>query len=178
MYGFRSPEFRKLLVPYAAVLGLAACTYLPQGPGEMTHGYIELMDAAASADRAGLTGMQDQARSRHRDSATPDNRLRLALLLSAPGARHDDVRQSVDLLQPLADGSASANTNQRQLARARLADVRARLALLSDNADKARQLDSLKTQLDDANAKIDELLNIEQSMESGRRRESGEDHDQ
>lgn len=178
MFGFRSPEFRRWLVLCGVVTSLSACAYLPQGTGEPNRGYIELMDAAATADRAGLAGMQERARARHAGSATVENRLRLALLLSAPGARYEDIRRSVDLLAPLADGSTTAAVTQRQLARARLAEVRNRLSLLSDNAEKTRQLDSLKAQLDDANAKIDELLDIEQSMESGRRRDSGEDYTQ
>ncbi len=157
-----------------ALVSLSGCTHL-LGTGFVTSpDYIELMDEAARADAARLTALRDEAQARYRTNATPENRLRLALVLSAPTAKPEDALRGKELLSTLAESESAGRSSIRRLARAKLEDVEARLALLASHQEQSNRLSSLKRQLDEANAKIEELLNIEQSMENGRRRDGGE----
>lgn len=172
MYSCRRPEYRNLLLGLAFAGMATGCAYVAPVT-DAGSGLVAQMAAAATADKAELAALRETAEARYRQQANAHNRMALALVLTAPSARPDEVAHGKTLLEEQL-GTADVDDPLSQLARARLADVDLRLSLRAASRSEATRIEALRKQLDEANEKIDELLNIERSMDSGRRRESNE----
>jgi len=106
--------------------------------------------------------MRVRAEARIKASATPFDRVRLAMLLSLPQAPNQDAERARVLLTTVANGPDARDTDLRAFARALLWDLQDQKAL-SDKYDRALALErakrkTLEHQLQELKA-IEEQLN-------------------
>lgn len=130
---------------------------------------VAFMALTAAADRESLASLEKDARSALGDNDRPSGRLRLAMILSAPRAALEDLGRGIAMLHDLS-GDTRLSVAQRNLARTRAIEARARLDLARQIDSMARELAQSEKARGEAGEKIEELLDIERSMENGRRR--------
>lgn len=151
--------------------------------------YVELMRQLAESDEAGRSGLYDKHSDSYIDEPTLSNRLRFAMVVSTPGHHASDPIESRRILTDLLAKPRNLTDTEQGIATVYLQGLEDRLALESeikqlntklaeakeniDNNDNDAQIRAvlaenqrLKTQLDEANAKLDALTTIERSIET------------
>jgi hypothetical protein len=172
VYDCLHTKIGKRLIAVALAATTAGCIHTLPEAITGTTGHIEIMHRAAEADDAQLEQIKREALQRYQSNATDLNQLRLALVLSAPSADIADLELGLGMLSELSTMTTSLGTTATMLASARLEEVESRLALHRSHGEKEREIQQLMQHLAEARAKIEELLNIERSMEDDRRRSS------
>ena len=148
--------------------------------------YLRLAVNIDEQDDKGWLLYAVQAREGYRANQTMDNRLRLALVLSAPGRSSAEMAEAARLLSDLA---TEWEPRRRGLAalivlrgseldeRIRASEELGRLQQTADllqrendqitrqRKDTAAELERVRTALDEAETKIDALMSIERSIE-------------
>lgn len=159
--------------------------------------YLQLAVGIDRQDAEGLRSYSAQAREEYRAKKTVDNRLRLALVLSAPGRSSADMAEAARLLSDLATEWEPRRRGLAQLIALRCSqlDERIRAAeevgMLQERAgslqrendkitrerkDTVAELERVRAALAEAETKIDALMSIERSIErpAGGEASSGE----
>jgi hypothetical protein len=170
VFTFRDQGFKALAV-LALVAGGGCAGLAPfQQRGGEGESYASLAGRAAFADGESLAALKADKGGRYRDNPSARAALEFALVLTAPAATVADLRDGIDLLEELVTPGSGLDPTEREIAGIRLEATRSQLALVRRNDSFAARNEDLQRALDEANAKIEELLQIERSMESNRGR--------
>lgn len=166
----------------AISLLLSGCAGLrPAGPADRQMEEREVIQLISYAQRIAAMTAEQQRREYSASTRafarneTPDNRLRLALLLATPGASVQDADRAASLLEPLAAGGDSASP-LRSLARLLHAQLherardRKRAEHLRDQLEARKEAEhNLRKQLD-ALKEVERAI-LERTQENQSRRE-------
>lgn len=148
--------------------------------------YLRLADDINRQDVAGRRLYLQRARAQYGSSPTFDTRLRLALVLSAPGSSNAELAEASRLLSELANRREARRRRLAELIALRLEEVgerrrlseaiarlQARVASLQrandtiarQRSDTVAELERVRAALAEAETKIDALMSIERSIE-------------
>lgn len=150
----------KFRSPMRTVLGAAMLLFLPGcahvysiGQGSL-ESHVEYMNRAAKADPQAWGRMKNEA-DRNLKVSPATAKLQLGLLLTTPNQVQANIDVGERILKEILDDSPTLSPQVRDLVELRLQEVAARR--------------TLREELDSVNAKIDELMSIERSLENERR---------
>lgn len=155
--------------------------------------YVRYMDVLVATDEAGWNGVFAHASQAAASDPTPENRLRLALVLTQPDRPAEDLQAARDLLVALLESERGLSPAVRKVARVKLVETERRIALhqtieslrsqlaraknevLNEKQERKRvereralaeqEIERIRSALADALAKLEAITNIERSVE-------------
>lgn len=156
-------------------------------------GYVRYMDMLAAVDEKGWDGVFGQVSKATETDPTPENRLRLALVLSQGDRPGSDLKAAQSLLVAILEEQRNVSPAVRKMARVKLEETEQRIVLhrtvnslrgqlaaarnevLSEKQARTRieleraqveqEIQRIQSALADALAKLEAVTNIERSVE-------------
>lgn len=163
------------MVAAAMLLFVQGCTTVMPEIAALTGNWVDLAGRSALADAQTLAVFREREERRYRGNPTPENALRLAVVLTVPQASDEHLEAGVELLAQLSGPDGGLEPGQRDVARSRHESAVALLETRRQSTQLSGEVESLRRELDEANKKIEELLQIERSIEHNRGRNQPED---
>ncbi len=163
-----------MVVAAAMLLCVQGCTTVLPEIAALTGNWVDLAGRSALADAQALAVFKEREERRYRGNPTPENALRLAVVLTVPQASDEELEAGVELLARLAGPEGGLEPGQQDVARSRHESAAALLETRRQRTRLSGEVESLRRELDEANKKIEELLQIERSIEHNRGRNQPE----
>jgi len=158
----------------------------PLTEGQVIVEHLSFLEAFAATGHEQQAGILESARETASTAPTAENRLRYALLLAYPGGPHHDPLAAVSELQAILDDSGQLQPSEQALVRLLLADASTRAMFLQKAAEtssqaarsekereqafnrkvqaQAAEIDRLKQALEEAEAKLKAVAELEKSL--------------